>query len=106
MIKISKNYLWLIFISIALAPACTSSDPFIFNPHEFNRESSQFNKITQDLESIKICHKHGSNQGNKISTIAQKKCGEYGKIATFVKKDLLHCPLLTPAGSIFYCVKH
>ena len=105
MIKNAKNYLWLIFICFSLGPACTSSAPYIFNPHEFNRESLQFNKINKDLESIKICHKYSSNQGNKISKIAQKKCGEYGKIARFVKKDLLDCPLLTPTGSIFSCVK-
>ena len=105
MIENTRKLFLLSFILILLAPACTSNDPYIFDPHEFNRDSLQFGKISKDLKSVKICHKKGVTERNKITKIAQQKCSEYGKIARFEKQDFLHCPILTPSGAIFLCEK-
>ena len=105
MVRTAQNLFLLIIALILLAPACTSSDPYIFDAHEFNRGSLNFDKISKDLKSLKICHKKGVTERKQIIKIAQQKCSEYGKIARFEKQDFLHCPILTPSGAMFLCEK-
>lgn len=105
MIKNTRKLFLLSFIMLTLAPACSSNDPYIFDPYEFNRDSLQFSKISKDIRSVKICYKNMATRRKIITKLAQKKCGEFGKIALFETQDFLHCPILTPTGMTFLCVK-
>ena len=88
-----------------IAAGCTTSIPYIYKPNEFNRASADFNRIPKDRKSIKICYNKSSTKLSDLQNMAQKGCGLHGKIARFQEHDFLHCPLMTPTGATFNCLR-
>ena len=84
--------------------SCTSATPYVFKEGEFNRESQTFNKKPDDIAEVKICYNRGSTNTETLRSMAQQKCGLYGKRARFQKRDILHCPLATPIMVTFLCL--
>ena len=99
-----KNYILTIVVA-CIATGCTTNIPYIYKPNEFNRASTDFNKIPKDLKNIKICYSQLSTNLSDVQKIAQKECGLLGKFARFQKHDFLHCPLMTPTGATFNCLR-
>ena len=95
----------LTVVVVFIAAGCTTSNPYIYKPNEFNRASPDFNRIPKDRKSIKICYSKSSTKLSDLQKMAQKECGLYGKIARFQKHDFLHCPLMTPTGATFNCLR-
>ena len=95
----------LTVVVVFIAAGCTTSNPYIYKPNEFNRASPDFNRIPKDRKSIKICYSKVSTKLSDLQKMAQKECGLYGKIARFQEHDFLHCPLMTPTGATFNCLR-
>ena len=95
----------LTVVVVFIAVGCTSSNPYIYKFNEFNRESTDFNRIPKDRKSIKICYSKLSTKLSDLQKMAQKECGLYGKVARFQEHDFLHCPLTTPTGATFSCLR-
>ncbi len=94
----------LTVVVVFIAAGCTTSNPYIYKPNEFNRASTDFNRIPKDRKNIKICYSKLSTKLIDLEKMAQKECGLYGKIARFQELDFLHCPLMTPTGATFNCL--
>ena len=99
-----KNLI-LTVVVIIIATGCETSVPYIFKPNEFNRASTDFNRTPKDRKNIKICYSRFSSKLSDLQNMAQKECGAYGKIARFQEHDFLHCPIMTPSGATFNCLR-
>ena len=95
----------LTVVVVFIAVGCTTSNPDIYKPNEFNRASTDFNRIPKDRKSIKICYSKFTTKLSDLQKMAQKECGLYSKIARFQEHDFLRCPLMTPTGATFNCLK-
>ena len=95
----------LTVVVVFIAAGCTTSNPYIYKPNEFNRASPDFNRIPKDRKSVKICYSKFSTKLRDLQNMAQKECGLYGKIARFQEHDFLHCPLMTSTGATFNCLR-
>ena len=96
----------IFFLSIILfVTSCVTGDPYIFKYGEFNRASPNFNKTPKDRKNVKICYNNASSDLSFLQAMAGKECGLYGRVAKFDKEDFLHCPISTPSGATFLCVK-
>ena len=94
-----------VILVLLFVTSCATGDPYIFKHGEFNRTSPSFNVIPKDRKSVKICYSEISSDLNILQALAGKECGVYGKIAKFEKEDFLHCPILTPSGATFLCIR-
>ena len=99
------NNIVLSFVVVIFAMGCTTSNPYIFKPNEFNRVSPDFNRTPKDRKTIKICYDKFSSKLSDVQKLAQEGCSIYGKIARFKERDFLHCPLMTPIGVTFNCLR-
>ena len=95
----------LTVVAVFVAVGCMSGNPYIYKLNEFNRASTDFNRIPKDRKTIKICYSKLSTKLSDLQKMAQKECGLYGKIARFQEHDFLHCPLMTPTGATFGCLR-
>ena len=95
----------LIIGVISVTIGCSRIEPYVFKADEFNRDSSTFAKEPTDIETVTICYnKYGTTPGDLLE-MAQSRCGDFSKTARFNHQDRLTCPLLTPVGAHFDCVK-
>ena len=95
----------LTVVAVFLTAGCTMSNPYVYKHNEFDRTSPDFNRTPKDRKSIKICYSKLSTKLSDLQKMAQKECGLYGKIARFQEHDFLHCPLMTPTGATFNCLR-
>ncbi len=90
---------------ISVTIGCSRIEPYVFKADEFNRDSSTFAKEPTDVDTITICYNKYGATPRKLLEMAQRKCGDFSKVARFNHQDRLNCPLLTPVGAHFDCVK-
>lgn len=88
-----------------LAGGCSRFEPFVLKTNEFDRDSPSFAKKTADIESVTICYNKYGTTPQSVLEIARNRCGEFEKAARFSHQDYLRCPLFTPVGAHFECVK-
>ena len=93
---------WVFSITLGLC-GCLSTQPYIYNPNEFNRAAKDFGKRPADRSEVKICHSERSTNPQIVVKMANQECGHYGKVARFYEQDYLVCPLTTPVGAMFKC---
>lgn len=96
------------FISLALAfflAACGATEPHVYKPNEFNREHPTFNLAPVDMAGLGVCYNSVTTTPDKVQALAEEQCQAFGKRARFADQSLASCPLLTPAGAMFRCVK-
>lgn len=96
------------FISLALAfflAACGATEPYVYKPDEFNRNRSTFNLAPVDLAEVGVCYNSVTTTPDRVQALAEEQCQAFGKRAHIADDILASCPLLTPAGAMFRCVK-
>lgn len=96
-----------ILIVLGLAASvggCGSTQPYVYNKEEFNRDSRDFGKEPKDRKSVSICYSKYSTTPQDLLNLAQETCGKYNRVARFKGHGLfLTCPLFTPALAEFAC---
>jgi len=90
---------------LAALAACGPAEPFVFKKAKFDRDSLYFNRKPDDISEVMICYRRGGTTPQAVASLANQRCGDFGKVARPRGHSLLDCPLLTPAGAVFDCVK-
>lgn len=85
--------------------ACGAIDPYIYTPHEFDRNSPTFNKPPKDRDEVTICYNGIATSEATVAELAQQECAKFGKTACREGRRFGNCPLLTPVEARFACVK-
>jgi len=88
-----------------LVVGCSRFQPFVLKTGEFNRESPNFAKKATDIDSVTICYNKYGTTPQAVLDMAHEKCSEFKKTPRFSRQDYLRCPLFTPVGADFACVK-
>ena len=101
---VSINKIILNLVSLFLLSACTTSDPYIFNADEFNRDSPNFAKEIKDRSVVKLCYNKGSTTPQILFQIATDECARFGRIAYFLEHRNLVCSISSPAQAVFECL--
>lgn len=96
----------LILLTLALLlAACGATEPYVYKAEEFNRNRASFNRPPVDLAEVGVCYNSMTTTPESVRALAEEQCQAYGKAARFTGEALATCPLLTPAGAVFRCVK-
>lgn len=85
--------------------ACGATEPYVYKANEFDRDRPSFNRSPADPSEVGICYNGMTTTPEKIRALAEEHCQAYGKRARLADEVLASCPLLTPAGAMFRCVK-
>ena len=90
---------------ISVTLGCSHLEPYVFKAGEFDRDSPEFAKEPTDIDTVTICYNKYGTTPQELLEMAQNTCGAFSKVARFDHQDRLNCPLLTPVGANFECVK-
>ncbi len=85
--------------------ACGAIDPYIYTPHEFDRNSPTFNKPPKDRDEVTICYNGiatSRGNGRRAGAAGMRQVRQDGAPQSRAFGD---CPLLTPVEARFACVK-
>lgn len=85
--------------------ACELPPPHIHHPQEFNREAEGFGKEPEDTKEVTICYNTKTATPADVARMARNECAKFGRVARLKGQDALECPLLTPVGARYTCVK-
>lgn len=92
-------------LALPMFTGCGAADPYIYKKNEFDRESATFNKEPEDLSEVTVCYLSANTAFSTVTRMAEERCAQFGKEARFVGSGYGDCPLLTPTGARFACVK-
>ena len=87
------------------AVACSVSEPYVYLEDEFDRTVSGFGQDPTDIEAVAICYNARSTTPGVLREMAQAECARFDKVARFSHQDTLTCPVFTPVGARFKCVR-
>ncbi len=93
----------LLCLSLALA-ACGRSEPYVYRPDEFDRESASFGPGPKDISNLTICSAESGPPSQTVLELAAAECAKFSKTAVFGSQDYMSCPLLSPVATRFECV--
>lgn len=97
------------FIPLALLllplAACGATEPYVYKADEFNRNRPSFNRPPVDPSEVGVCYNGMTTRPESVRALAEEHCQAYDKRAQLADEILTSCPLLTPAGAVFRCVK-
>ncbi|MCW5700142.1 MAG: hypothetical protein KIT00_09910 [Rhodospirillales bacterium] len=99
-----REFLFLAMAALLLS-SCGAVEPYVYKRNEFNRASATFNREPKDLAEVSICYNTLSTTPDMVSAMAQKRCQDFGKQARFRAHVYDECPLLTPVGAAYDCIK-
>ena len=92
-------------VLLAALGGCANMPPYVYNPAEFDRESEGFGRDPTDITEVIICYSRRATTMETVEAMAQGECARFQKAARFEEASFLACPLLTPEGARFECVR-
>ena len=96
--------LLLLLLLLLWLSACGATDPYVYNPGEFNRQSAGFNADPADISEVSICYQPLMTDRESVVTVAEERCREFDRTAEFLSTGHGRCPLATFARARFACV--
>ena len=96
--------LFALLLALA-AVACSGLEPYVYLPSEFNRGSPDFGRDPTDIKAVAICYNSRSITPEALREMARAECARFDKVARFSHQDTLRCPIITPVGAHFKCVR-
>ena len=92
-------------VLLAALGGCANMPPYVYNPAEFDRESEDFGRDPTDITDVTICYSRRATTMETVEAMAQGECARFQKVARFEDVSFLACPLFTPEGAFFKCVR-
>jgi len=78
-------------------------EPYVYTADEFNRGSSTFKVVPQDISAVTVCYSSRNTTPERVRTLAEQECARFGKQARITKQTFGECPLATPVTATFQC---
>ena len=98
------NKIIINLVCLCLLMACSSTDPYIYNADEFDRDSPNFGKDVTDRAEVVLCYNKSSTTPLILTQMAIDECGRFGRIAKFIENRHLVCSISSPAQAVFKCL--
>lgn len=95
--------IWLSLGWVIVLVAGCSTEPYVHNSIEFNRDAKDFGRPVNNISGVTVCYNPYISSRQQVSQVAAKQCGIYNKTESYVSGDYKTCPLLTPAAAIYSC---
>lgn len=89
--------------AVALA-GCGATDPYIYDPLEFDRTVPGYGTEPADIAEVSICYMGMVTSFDEVVGLAEARCRQFGKEAVFRDNGYWHCPASTPKTARFECV--
>ena len=102
-LPVLKLFPLAVFLFLAGCSGSTDGGAYILNAGEFNRNSPNFAKTPQDIDSVTICYNKYGTKPENVATMAKQECARFNKKAVFLRQSFNKCPLFTPVAAIFNC---
>ena len=97
--------IFTVFLMVLGLNGCDTmtSEPYIYDAKEFNREAPNFGQEIHDRDSVSICYSRYGTTPEAVRKMAEAECDRFGKTAVFRSQDFLTCPVTTPARATYLC---
>lgn len=106
MLKIPKRWARsLALVLVLLLSACGVTDPYFYDPNEFDRQSAGFNVEPTDISEVSICYQPLVTERESVVALAEERCRQFDRSAELLKTGYGQCPLVTSARAQFVCVR-
>lgn len=92
-------------VSLLLLAACGATEPFIDDPHAFDRAAPEFGQEPEDITEVAFCFSPTRTTLDDVVAMAEARCAEFGREARYTGGNYHQCPLLTPRQAEFDCVR-
>ena len=92
-------------VLVVLLSACGATDPYLYNPGEFDRQSAGFNVEPTDRSELSICYQPLVIDRESVVALPEERCRQFDRSAELLKTGFGRCPLATSARAQFACVR-
>ncbi|MFQ5765976.1 MAG: hypothetical protein ACE5GT_13730 [Rhodospirillales bacterium] len=87
-----------------LVAGCGGPDAYVHKEAEFNRQSANFGKNPQNIDSVTICYNKFGTKPEFVANMASAECAVFNKKAEYRRQSFTICPLFTPVAAVYDCV--